>query len=143
RGVKASAEAMPQSLFDRYVAQEQTKMRKLVESTGTENPYLLHRRMGDEMTNAVTVVREEKTMRKALAAVRDIRERFKHVKLADTSTWTNQNLSFTRALGDMIIYAEAILACAIERKESRGSHYRTDYPERDDAQFLKTTVCKY
>ncbi len=57
--------------------------------------------------------------------------------------WTNQNLSFTRALGDMLIYAEAILAAAIERKESRGSHYRPDYPQRDDTKFHKTTVAKY
>jgi hypothetical protein len=71
------------------------------------------------------------------------KQRYKKVSLADTGMWTNQNLSFTRALGDMIKYADAIVLGSIERKESRGSHYRLDYPERNDAQFLKTTVAKY
>ncbi len=143
KNIGKSANDLPTSVFDRYVAQEETKMRRLVESTGTANPYVLHREMGDVMTNAATVVREESIMRKAYDRMRELREQYRNVRLSDTSTWTNQNLSFTRALGDMMIYAEAILAGAIERKESRGSHYRTDYPERDDANFLKTTICKY
>ncbi len=143
RNIGKSANDLPASIFDRYVSQEETKARRLIESTGHANPYELHREMGDVMTNAATVVREEKIMRKAYDRLRELRDQYKQVRLSDTSTWTNQNLSFTRALGDMMVYAEAILAGAIERKESRGSHYRTDYPERDDANFLKTTVCKY
>ena len=57
--------------------------------------------------------------------------------------WTNQNLSFTRALWDMIIYAEAMLLAGIERKETRGCHWNTDYPDRNDEQYLKTGVAQY
>jgi len=46
-------------------------------------------------------------------------------------------------LKDMLLYAEALLAAALARTESRGSHYRTDYPERDDANWLKTTLAKF
>ena len=57
--------------------------------------------------------------------------------------WTNQNLSFTRALRDMIILAEAILKGALLRNESRGAHYKPAFPERDDLNFLKATLATY
>lgn len=82
-------------------------------------------------------------MQQAYRLLGELRDRYKYVRLSDTGTWTNQNLSFTRALGDMLIYAEAILAAAIARKESRGAHYRSDYPERDDANWHKTTIAKW
>ena len=57
--------------------------------------------------------------------------------------WTNQSLSFARATGDMLIMAEAILKAGLLRKESRGSHYRLDYQDRNDAEFMKHSVAKY
>ena len=57
--------------------------------------------------------------------------------------WTNQNLSFARATGDMIKMAEAILRGALLRNESRGAHYKPQFPERDDANFLKATIATY
>jgi succinate dehydrogenase / fumarate reductase flavoprotein subunit len=65
------------------------------------------------------------------------------MSLSDTGLWTNQNLSFARATHDMLILAEALIEGGLERKESRGSHFRTDYPQRDDANFMKTTVAKF
>ena len=57
--------------------------------------------------------------------------------------WTNQNLSFARATRDMIIFAEMILRGALARNESRGAHYKPAFPERDDANFLKTTKARW
>jgi succinate dehydrogenase / fumarate reductase flavoprotein subunit len=57
--------------------------------------------------------------------------------------WTNQNLSFARALRDMILEAEAILKGALARNESRGAHYKPAFPERDDERFLKATLAEY
>ena len=65
------------------------------------------------------------------------------MQLSDTGMWTNQNLSFARATGDMILLAEAILKAALLRNESRGAHYKPEFPERDDANFLKTTIATY
>ncbi len=137
------ADDVPGVLFDAAVENEQQKMRRLIESDGDANPYELHQRLGDEMTESCTVVREEGRMRRAYDAVIEMIAHYRRVRLSDTGSWTNQNLSFTRALGDMLIYAEAILIAAIERKESRGSHYRPDYPERDDEKFHNTTIAKY
>ncbi len=131
------------ALGERYVKQEEAKVNRLTESTGDENPYLIHQKLGDELTDSCTVVRTQERMEKAYEALRELKRRYKGVRLSDTGMWTNQNLSFTRALGDMLIYGEAILAAAIARRESRGSHYRLDYPQRDDANWHRTTIAKY
>jgi len=57
--------------------------------------------------------------------------------------WTNQNLSFARAVRDMILQSEAILKGALARNESRGAHYKPEFPDRDDENFLKATVATY
>jgi succinate dehydrogenase / fumarate reductase flavoprotein subunit len=141
--VDKPAASLPASTFDKFVKQEESKMQRLVASNGSHNPYVIHRELGEEMTDSCTVVRTEDRMRKAYDKLGLLRERYKQIKLSDTGMWTNQNLSFTRALGDMLVYAEAILQAAIARKESRGSHYRPDFPERDDANWHKTTIAKF
>ena len=95
------------------------------------------------MNDYCTVIRDEENLQKLMEKVQEWKRRYESVSLADTGMWTNQNLSFTRALGDMIIYAEAIVLASIERKESRGCHYRTDFTERVDEPYLKTSLVKY
>ncbi len=150
--VKTTAAELPEAMFKTVVDAEQAKMKKLTDSAGgagggasdaLHNPYAMHRELGDTMTDNLTVVRNEKGMTEALNKIHDLQERFKTVKLADTDMWTNQNLSFTRALGDMLLYAEAAVLAGLARTESRGAHYRDDYPDRDDANWLKTTITKY
>ncbi len=146
QGLKVAAVDLPASLYEPTVKQEEAKMKKLVASAGAaagHNPYTLHGRLADLMTANLTVVRNEKGMQAAWNGLEQLKEEYQQVKLSDTAMWTNQNLSFTRALGDMLLYAQAIVLAARERKESRGAHYRDDYPDRDDANWLKTSITKY
>jgi succinate dehydrogenase / fumarate reductase flavoprotein subunit len=99
--------------------------------------------MGKWMTENCTVIRYNDGLKKTLARCQDWKARFKRVRLSDTGMWTNQNLSFTRAVRDMIVYAEAILQGALRRDESRGAHYKPEFPDRDDARFLKATIATY
>jgi succinate dehydrogenase / fumarate reductase, flavoprotein subunit len=138
-----AAESVPQSAFDAVLASEKAKVDALINSKGTENPYALWTEMGKMMTENVTVVRYNDRLKKALEACEDWKRRYKNVRLSDTGMWTNQNLSFTRALGDMIKYAEAIIRASLMRDESRGAHYKPEFPERDDATYLKSTVATY
>jgi len=137
------AALLHQSIYDAVQEQEERKVRDLIDSTGGENPYAIGKTMGDEMTAASTVVKTEARMTEALGRIRDMRERAGKLSLSDTGMWTNQNLSFARALRDMLVLAEVILTGGIERRESRGSHYRTDYPDRNDEKFLATTVASH
>jgi succinate dehydrogenase / fumarate reductase flavoprotein subunit len=138
----AAADA-PQSAFDDVVRAETDKQTWLVNNKGDENPYLLWQEMGQWMTNNCTVVRHNDKLEETLSRCQDWKARFKRVKLSDTGMWTNQNLSFARAVRDMIVMAEAILQGALLRNESRGAHYKPEFPDRKDEEYLKTTIASY
>jgi succinate dehydrogenase / fumarate reductase flavoprotein subunit len=138
----AAADA-PQQAYDAIVKQEQDKQNWLVSNQGDENPYLLWQEMGQWMTNNCTVVRQNDKLEQTIEQCQQWKQRYQRVKLSDTGMWTNQNLSFARATGDMIKMAEAILRGALMRNESRGAHYKPQFPERDDANFLKATIATY
>src|SRR5258708_40377269 len=99
--------------------------------------------MGKWMTENCTVVRYNEKLDLTLARCQQWKDRYKNVKLSDTGMWTNQNLSFARAVRDMILQAEAILKGALLRNESRGAHYKPQYRDRDDVHFLKATIATY
>src|SRR5688572_5180041 len=135
---------VPQSVFDHAVRSETDKQNWLVNNTSVdENPYLLWQEMGKAMTDNCTVVRHNDRLTKTIEQCQGWKERYKRVRLSDTGMWTNQNLSFARALKDMILAAEAILKGARLRDESRGAHFKPAFPDRDDERFMKTTLATY
>jgi succinate dehydrogenase / fumarate reductase flavoprotein subunit len=140
---RTAAGDVPQTVYDSVVKQETDKQNRLLSSTGHENPYLLWQEMGRQMTDNCTVIRDNARLEQTLGQCQQWKQRYQDVRLSDTGMWTNQNLSFTRALRDMIILAEAILKGALLRNESRGVHFKPAFPERDDANFLKATIATY
>lgn len=146
---KQPASDLPSAAFDGALAQEQAKFKALLDSTArpdggpATNPYAIGKELGDEMTAACTVVRSDARLQQCLAKLNELKGRYAQVRLADAGGWTNQSLGYARAVGDMLVVAEAIAKGALARRESRGAHYRTDFPTRDDANFMKTTVAKY
>src|SRR3954453_20907563 len=140
---KYTAADLNESVYLNVVNQETNRQTWLVSNTGNENPYKLWQEMGKEMTDNCTVVRHNERLEKTLANCQQWKDRYKRGKLSDTGMWTNQNLSFARALRDMIVLAEAILQAALLRNESRGAHYKPAYPERNDAEFLRATIATY
>jgi len=143
------AESIQQSRFDAATKAEQDRADALLATVGdgeadpAHNPYQIAREMGEEMTAASTVVKTGPRLEKCLNKLAELRERYTKVRLGDNAGWTNQTLSYTRSVGDMLILAEAIAKAGLLREESRGSHYRTDFPERDDDRFWKTSVAKF
>jgi succinate dehydrogenase / fumarate reductase flavoprotein subunit len=91
---------------------------------GRENPYMIHQQLGDVMTKAATVVRDNGQLRDAIEKVNDLAERVEKCSLSDTGNWTNQNVIFTKSLRDMFPIAKAILKGALARDECRGAHYK-------------------
>lgn len=139
----SKASEAPDSAFDAVVKQETDRTNWLIKNTGNENPYLLWQEMGKWMTDNCTVVRYNEKLEETLARCQEWKARYQNVRLSDTGMWSNQNLSFTRALRDMILYAEAILKGALQRNESRGAHYKPQFKDRDDAAYLKATLASY
>jgi succinate dehydrogenase / fumarate reductase, flavoprotein subunit len=141
--VKTAAADLPAGTYESVVKSETVKQDALLNSRGDENPYLLWQEMGRWMTDNCTVVRYNAKLEATIARCQEWKERYGRIKLSDTGMWTNQNLSFTRALRDMIYLAEAVLQGALIRDESRGAHYKPDFPNRDDARFLKATIAEF
>ena len=148
-GGHTPASELEQGLYDAAAAREQAKHDALLESATRGdndprfNPYQIATELGEEMNAASTVVKTGPRLEQCLAKLDELRQRYEQVRLGDGAMWTNQSLSFTRSVGDMIILAEAIAKAGLLREESRGSHYRTDFPQRDDDRFWKTSVAKF
>jgi succinate dehydrogenase / fumarate reductase, flavoprotein subunit len=106
---------------------------------GNENPFRLWRELGELMTKDCTVIRYNKNLQQTDAKLVELIERFQNVNLSDHSMWANTSFVFTRQLYNMLQLSRVIAQGARMRDESRGAHYKPDFPERDDKNWLKTT----
>jgi succinate dehydrogenase / fumarate reductase flavoprotein subunit len=115
----------------------------LLSNQGTENPFKLWRELGDTMTRHATIVRYNKGLREADEKIVELLDRYRNINLTDKSQWANTSFAFTRQLYNMLQLARVIVQGAEKRDESRGAHYKPDFPDRNDEQFLKTTMASY
>ena len=111
----------------------------LINNQGNENPFKLWRELGDIMTRNCTVIRYNKNLQETDVKLVELLERFRRVNLSDKTQWANSTFAFARQLYNMLQLARVIVQGAAMRNESRGAHYKPDFPERDDKNFLKTT----
>jgi succinate dehydrogenase / fumarate reductase flavoprotein subunit len=108
--------------------------------SGRENAFDIANEMKQVMFADVGIYRNEKDMQSALDKVRELKERFKNVGVTDTGKIFNTELLNAWELGNLLDIAEVVAVSALNRKESRGGHSREDYPDRDDANWLKHTL---
>jgi len=116
---------------------------RLMKSEGGENPFKIWRELGDTMTEHATVTRYNAGLKKADEKIVELMERYNRINLSDRSQWANTSFAFTRQLGNMLELARPVVLGALLRDESRGAHYKPDFPERNDEKFLKTTRATY
>jgi succinate dehydrogenase / fumarate reductase flavoprotein subunit len=114
--------------IERILARERGSGRRVSE---------IKRELGSTMNQYVAVYRDEEGLQKAHETVLRLKEESQSAYVDDRGTVFNQDVLGAIELGYMLDCAEAIVVSAIERKESRGAQFRTDYPEREDAQWLK------
>jgi succinate dehydrogenase / fumarate reductase flavoprotein subunit len=143
QNLEKGSEATASAVFEREKKRQEAKNQALLSDDGTENPMTIWRELGDIMTEHVTVTRINKNLEKAHAQIQALQERAKKMNLSDRTRWSNQTLNFARELENMIILARVVTMGALARNESRGAHYKPNYPERDDANWLKTTRAKW
>jgi succinate dehydrogenase / fumarate reductase flavoprotein subunit len=143
RGLGKSAEDLPSSLFDRELKKHQDKYESILKMDGDENAYLLHKELGEWMTNNMTVVRYNDRLRETINKIKELKERYKRININDTTRWNNAGVAFTRQLWNMFELAEAMTVGALLRDESRGAHYKPEFPERNDEKFMKTTMAHW
>ncbi len=143
KNLEKDAESTASGVFDAERKRQEDKNQRLISRDGSENPITIWRELGDVMTEHVTVTRINKNLEMADAKIRALQERYKKINLSDRTKWSNQTLNFARELENMIVLARVVTLGALARNESRGAHYKPDFPERDDANWLKTTRAKW
>lgn len=142
-GLERLAEDVSGNVFDRQLKKEQEKFDHIMSMDGNENAYQLHKELGEWMTDNVTVVRENEKLLKTDEKIQELMERYQKINMDDTSKWSNQGAAFTRQLWNMLQLARVITIGAYNRNESRGAHYKPEFPERNDEEWLKTTKARF
>ena len=104
---------------------------------------VLHEELGRTMLENVTIVRENSRLRETEARIVELMDRWHHAGVLDHGTWANAPLSFLNQLWNMLHLARVVTRGALARDESRGAHFKPDFPTRDDEKWMKTTVAEF
>jgi succinate dehydrogenase / fumarate reductase flavoprotein subunit len=143
KGLKKHATDVDSKVFEQENKKQTDKYEALLKMDGTENAYVIHKELGEWMTNNMTVVRHNKKLQETDDKIQELLVRYKNINMTDTARWNNQGVAFTRQLHNMLELARAMTIGALQRDESRGAHYKPEFPDRNDDQFMKTTLAKY
>jgi succinate dehydrogenase / fumarate reductase flavoprotein subunit len=143
KGLGKSSEDIADSVFTAEQKKQTEKHESLLKMDGTENAYVIHKELGEWMTNNMTVVRHNSKLKDTDNKIQELMQRYTKISMTDTAGWSNQGVSFTRQLWNMLELARVMTIGALMRDESRGAHYKPEFPERDDDKFMKTTKARY
>ncbi|MGV9250947.1 succinate dehydrogenase flavoprotein subunit [Streptomyces sp. NPDC003697] len=116
------------------------EIERLRNSTGTERVATIRRELQETMDANVMVFRTEQTIKTAVEKIAELKQRYKNVAIQDKGKRFNTDLLEAIELGNLLDLAEVMAISALARKESRGGHYREDYPNRDDVNFMRHTM---
>jgi len=127
KGLGKTVEAVPDDVLAGEQQRQEEINRSFVGSGGTENPYTLHRELGELMTSKVGIERDNATLDEVIGELAALQERATRIDLAEQSDWANASLPYARQVHDMIVLGRAIAAGARSRDECRGSHYKPEF----------------
>lgn len=122
------------------VRDTERELARIVSRSDGERWATLRDILADTMSREMGIFRTGDVMRHCLSVIRELKERYRRVRLDDRGRVYNYDLVSTIELGFMLDVAEAVVVSGLGRQESRGAHYRRDYSARDDANWLKHTV---
>jgi len=128
--------------LEAHAKDEQERIRKnfLAKTDGKERIATIRTEMNSTMEAGAGIYRQEGPLQESCKKLAELKERFKNVTIDDRSNCFNTELTSVLELENMLDIAEAVAHSALNRKESRGSHQRTDYPKRDDENFLSHSL---
>jgi len=141
--VKDKSKQPKTNALERTLKREQESLDRMQRSNGTENQYSLNAELNKLMPQKAGLFRDEKLTTEGLEQIRELKERFKKIRPVASGSRFNFDKIWTLEIKGNLDVAEALMVGALGRKESRGSHFRTDFSKRDDANFLKHTIATY
>lgn len=118
------------------------RIKDIFDNPGTESVEVIAQELKSHMTDNCGIFRDETRLKVAQEKVAELQDRFKGARVMDKSHRFNTDLLAAIETAHLLDFSEVIVAGALERKESRGAHARTDFPKRDDENWLKHTLAK-
>ena len=141
KGLATSSFDVSKRTFEQAEKRERDSYERILKMDGKENPYKLHEELAEMMLVNCTIERHNPILDKVLAKIEEVSERAKDIGVTDTATGRmNQGAQFVRHLNNMIVLARVIAQGARNRDESRGAHFKPEFPKRDDENWLRTTL---
>jgi succinate dehydrogenase / fumarate reductase flavoprotein subunit len=143
KGASKSVSDLPPSLFAAEQQRQSQVFENIYRMSGPENPYDIANEMGVWMTNNCTIVRRNKNLEELDVKLLELMDRWNKIGVNDSSRIHNEYVLRARQTLDMLRLARVIALGALNRNESRGAHYKPEFPDRDDENWLKTTLATY
>jgi succinate dehydrogenase / fumarate reductase flavoprotein subunit len=125
------------------VSKWENEIRGYTDNRGNERIETISKELGDVLTQSAGVLRYNEQLKKALEKINELKQRWCKIETNDKNQWANSSIISIRKLRSCIILSEAIARGALARNESRGAHYKPDFPDSDNSNWLKTTIAKY
>jgi len=141
--LSSSYEDCPSSVYENALKSEDTIKSDIFSRNGKENVHKLHEELATTMVQNVTVKRKNDGLKSTLAKIKEIRSRYKNISLDDHSRFANQTYIFANQFSSMLELALVITKGALLRDEFRGAHFKPEFPERNDKDWLKSTIATY
>lgn len=138
-GMAQGADDVPASLLEAAKTREEDESAALARQEGVERAHELWAALGEVMAASMFLERDNRELDAAAAKIEELRDRCSHAALADRSEWSNLELVAMRRVRRALILAKVAVAAARRRDESRGSHAKSDHPNRDDERWLAVT----
>lgn len=141
--LRGEAKPVDSQLGHHELASEEALKHSLLTREGKENIHALHDELSEWMVAHVTVKRNNRDLQRTIDKLKELRERYQHISLDDRSQRANQTYIFANQFGYMLEIALVITKGALLRDEFRGAHFKPEFPQVDNEQWLKTTIASY
>lgn len=126
-----------------YLTEAQQQLQALLDQAGSYRIHQIRQAFQDCMTEHCGVFRTHDSMTAGMEKIQALKQHYQQIRLDDRGTCWNTEIIEALELRSLMVVGEMILTAALNRRESRGSHAREDYPDRDDTQFLQHTLVYY
>lgn len=133
----------PASIYEEALKKEREFKQDLLTRQGSENVHALHDELAEWMVSNVTVKRNNVDLQRTMHKIKELRDRYQRISLDDISRFANQTYAFANQFRAMLELSLVMTKSALLRNESRGAHFKVDYPNRNDEEWLKTTLAEY
>ncbi|NGX42978.1 MAG: Fumarate reductase flavoprotein subunit [Chlamydiae bacterium] len=143
KSLSSNYEDTPSSAYGEALQVEEDFKQDLMSRDGGENVHRLHNELAEWMVKNVTVKRNNKDLQLTLDEIKKIRERYQNISLGDHSRFANQTYVFANQFRYMLDLAMITTKGALLRDEMRGAHFKPEFPDRDDENWLKTTIATF